>query len=78
MMSEGISQIRSAGCFFVDMFSQVVMGRTLFYRPLNELEHHFSNIQRTQTCSSIDDRTRTPKFWLQMNGHRILNLKGRH
>ena len=67
MMSEGISQIRSAGCFFIDMLSQVVMGRTLFYRPLNELEHHFSNIQRTQTCSFIDDRTQTPKFWLRTN-----------
>ena len=35
----------------------VVMGRTLFYRTLNELEHHFSNIKRTLTCSSIGDRT---------------------
>ena len=36
------------------------MGRTPFCRTSNELEHHFSNIKRTQTCSSIDDRTRTP------------------
>ena len=27
----------------------VVMGRTPFYTTLNELEHHISNIERTQT-----------------------------
>ena len=30
----------------------------------NELEHHFSNIERTRTCSLIGNRTRTPYFWL--------------
>ena len=45
---------------------------------LNELEHHFSNIERTRTCSSIDDRTQTPEFWLRTNGHRLSNLKGLH
>ena len=38
------------------------MGRTPFYRTSIELEHHFSNIERTRTCSSIGDRTRTPFF----------------
>ena len=28
------------------------MCRTPFYQTLNELEHHFLNINRTQTCSS--------------------------
>ena len=56
----------------------VVMGRTPFYRTSNELEHHFSNIKQTQTCLYIDDRTWTPEFWLWMNGHRTLNLKGLH
>ena len=42
----------------------LVMGRTPFYQTSNELKHHFSNIERTQMCSSIDDRTRTPEFWL--------------
>ena len=39
--------------------SLVVMGRTPFYRTSIELEHHFSNIERIRTCSSIDDPTRT-------------------
>ena len=30
----------------------------------------FSNIERTWTCSSIGDRTRTPYFWLRTNEHR--------
>ena len=43
---------------------------------LSRLEHHifqtsrtsyFSNIKRTQTCSSIVNRTRTPYYWLQTN-----------
>ena len=33
------------------------------------VEHHFSNIKRTQTFSSIGDRTRTPYFWLRTNEH---------
>ena len=52
------------------------MGQTPFYRTLNELEHHFSNIKRTRTCSSIGDRTRTPNFWVRTNEHRTLNLIG--
>ena len=40
----------------------LVMGRTPFYRTSIELEHHFSNIERTRTCSFFDDRTRTPYF----------------
>ena len=50
----------------------VVMGRTPFYRTSIELEHHFSNIERTHTCSSIGDRTRTPYFWLRTNEHPTL------
>ena len=41
------------------------MGRTPFYRTSNELEHHFLNIERTQTCSPFGNRTQTPYFWLQ-------------
>ena len=37
----------------------LVMGRTPFYRTSIELEHHFSNIERTLTCSSIGDQTQT-------------------
>ena len=40
----------------------MVMGQTPFYRTLNQLEHHFSNIEQTRICSSIGDRTRTPYF----------------
>ena len=36
----------------------------------NELEHHFSNIERIWTCSSIDDQIRTPEFWPRTNRHR--------
>ena len=54
----------------------LVMGRTPFYRTLNELEHHFSNIERTRTCSSIGDRTRTPYFWLRTVEYRTSNLIG--
>ena len=35
----------------------LVMCRTPFYRTLNGLEHQFSNIERTQTCSSFESRT---------------------
>ena len=41
---------------------QIVMCRTPFYRTLNGLEHQFSNIERTRTCSSIESQT--------SNGHR--------
>ena len=50
-------------------YQLTVMGRTPFYRTSNELERHFLNIERTQTCSSIGDRTQTPEFWLRTNGH---------
>ena len=40
----------------------IVMCRTPFYRTLNGLEHQFSNIERTRTCSSFESRT--------SNGHR--------
>ena len=43
------------------------MGRTPFYQTLNELEHHFLNIEQTQTCSFIDDQTRALEFWVQTN-----------
>ena len=33
----------------------IVMGRTLFYWTSNELKHHLSNIQRTQTCSLVGE-----------------------
>ena len=45
----------------------LVMGRTPFHGTLNELEHHFSNIERTQTCSSIGDWTPTLYFWHRTN-----------
>ena len=41
----------------------IVMCQTPFYRTSNELKHHFSNIERTRTCSSIGDQTRTPYLW---------------
>ena len=37
----------------------------------NRLEHHFSNIERTWTCSSIGDRIQTPNFWLRT----LLNIE---
>ena len=52
----------------------LVMCRTPFFRTSNELEHHFSNIERTRTCSSIGDRTRTPYFWLRTIEHRTSNI----
>ena len=45
---------------------------------IDELEHTFSNIERTQKCLSTDDRTPTPKFWLETNGYWTLILKGLH
>ena len=42
----------------------IVMCQTPFYRTSNELKHHFSNIERTRTCSSIGDQTRTPYFFI--------------
>ena len=47
----------------------VVMGRPPFYRTSNELKQHFSNIERTRTCSSISDRTLTPYFWIRTIEH---------
>ena len=38
------------------------MGRTPFYRTSIELEHFFSNIEWTRTCSFVGDRTRTSNF----------------
>ena len=38
----------------------LVMGRTPFHRTSIELEHHFSNIERTRTCSFVGDRAQTP------------------
>ena len=54
----------------------LVMGRTPFYRTSIELGHHFSNIERTRTCSFIGDRTRTPYFWIRTNGYQTSNLIG--
>ena len=48
----------------------------IIFRTSNELEHQFSNIIRCQTCSSIDDRTRIPYFWLPTIKHRTSNLIG--
>ena len=50
------------------------MGRTSFYLTSKELENHYANIEQTWTCSSIDDETRSPNFWLQTNEHRTVNL----
>ena len=61
---------------FVFPLLSVVMGRTPFYRTPNELKHHFLNMERTRTCSSIGDRTRTPYFWLQTNKNQTLNIIG--
>ena len=55
-------------------YYNLVMGRIPFYRTSNELEHYFSNIERTRTCSFVDDRTRTPYFWLRTIEHRTSNL----
>ena len=55
----------------------VVMGQTQFYRTSNKLEHYFSNIERTQMCSSIGDRTQTPYFWFRTIEHQTSNLIGR-
>ena len=53
------------------------MGLTPFYSTLNELEHHFSNIEGTHTCFVyIGDRTRTPYFWLRMYKLQTFNLIG--
>ena len=50
------------------------MGRTPIYRTSIELEHHFSNIERTRTCSFVGNRTRTPYFWLRTIEHRTSNI----
>ena len=52
----------------------LVMCQTSFYRTSNQLEHNFSNIERTLTCSSVGDGTRTPYFWLRTIEHRTSNL----
>ena len=52
------------------------MGRTPFLGTLNEPDHHFSNIEQTRKYSFMDDRTRTPNFWLRQNGHQTSNLIG--
>ena len=44
-------------------------GSNTILSNIDLLEHHFSNIEQTRTCSSIGDRTRLPKFWLRTNGH---------
>ena len=53
-----------------------VLDQTPFYRISNVLEHHFLNIKRTRTCSSISDRTWTRYFWLRTIKHRTSNLIG--
>ena len=37
---------------------------------LNRMEHHFSNIEWTRTCSSFDNLNQTHYFWLWKNKHR--------
>ena len=59
---------------FSSYFCFIVMGRTPFFRTSIELEHHFSNIERTRTCSFVGVRTRTPYFWLRTIEHRISNI----
>ena len=63
--------LRIIGACMYDLL-KLLMGRTPFYWTLIELKHLFSNIEQTRRCSSIDDRTRTPEFWLRINEHRIL------
>ena len=43
----------------VSFIKHVVVGRTRFYWTSNKLEHHFLNVERIRTCSSIGDQTRT-------------------
>ena len=52
------------------------MGRTPFFRKSIELEHHFSNIERTQTCSLIGDRNWTHFFGFKTIEHGTSNLIG--
>ena len=61
---------------FYSFIQLAMMDRTPFYRTSNEFEHHFLNIKRSRTCSSIDDRTRTSYFGLRMNERQISNLIG--
>ena len=49
------------------LWKVLVMGRTTFHRTLNKLEHHFFNIEQTQTCSFIGDQTQVPEFWFLIN-----------
>ena len=60
----------------VSFIKHVVVGRTRFYWTSNKLEHHFLNVERIRTCSSIGDQTWTPYFWLRTNEHGTLNLIG--
>ena len=50
------------------------MDQKPFYQTSSKLKHHFLNIKRTQTCSSIGDQTQTPYFWLRTNELRTLNV----
>ena len=50
------------------------MGWTPYYRASNELQHHFSNIEQTWTCSSSGNWIRTPNFWLQTIEHQTSNI----
>ena len=52
-----VNVIRKAQFLSCSHFFAIVMGRTPFYRTSNGLEHHFSNIERTRTCSSENSRT---------------------
>ena len=36
------------------------MGRTPYFRTSIELEHHFSNLEQTRTCSFAGDQTPIP------------------
>ena len=51
---------------FVFLYFFLFMGRTPFYRTLNELEHHYLNIAQTQT----------PYFGLRTIEHPTLNAIG--
>ena len=52
----------------------LVMGRAPFYRTSIELEHHFSNIKRSRTCSTFGTRIRIPYLWLRKTEHRTSNV----
>ena len=56
---------------FLDMFKAEFV-----IKSSNGLNTILSNFERTQTCSSICDRTRTSHFWLQTNKHQTSHLIG--